>query len=98
MAIYRRYSVSSDVGDPVIREANRVLRLAAAVLEDDDEDRDLPFQQILRSPEEFRMPDLSKTKRLDREQEAQGLDWPRRAEDVEALGEMTVPRRHGRGR
>lgn len=85
--------------DPVLREASRILRLADALLHEDEDDEDdgVPFRHILSPPEEFRTPDLSRVKRLDREQELQGLDAHRRAEDVEPLGEMTVRRGcHGR--
>lgn len=48
-------------------------------------DEDTPFQHWIDSPEELRRPDLGKTKRLDREQEEEGLDANRRVEDVEDI-------------
>lgn len=51
--------------------------------EQDEEDN--PFQHNLESPEELRAPDLGATKRLDREQESEGLDTDRRVEDVEGV-------------
>lgn len=54
---------------------------------DDDENQDdIPFQHWLESPEELQAPDLGNTKRLDREQESDGLDTDRRVEDVEGIG------------
>jgi len=50
---------------------------------ENEEQDDVPFQQTIRSPKELRTPDLSRTKQLDREQEEEGLDADRRAEDVE---------------
>ncbi len=74
--------------DPVIRNAYRVLRRAAAVLKEDDPEGvdDSPFHGGFESSDELRTPDLTKTKRLDREQELQGLDTDRRVEDVESYG------------
>lgn len=55
--------------------------------DDSDEDKDnMPFQHYLESPEELQAPDLGTTKRLDREQEDEGLDSDRRVEDVEGIG------------
>lgn len=84
MALCRRTAAA----DPVIRNANRVLREVSALLRSsvDDGDDDIPFQQTIRSPEELRAPDLSRTRRLDREHEEQGLDTHRRVEDVESFG------------
>jgi hypothetical protein len=59
--------------DPVIRRARYILRQSAALLAAAEENDGVPFQHALSPPEEFREPDLSRTKRLDREQEAQGL-------------------------
>lgn len=54
--------------------------------ENGDEDKDdNPFQHWLSSPEELQAPDLGATKRLDREQEDDGLDSDRRVEDVEGV-------------
>jgi hypothetical protein len=61
----------ANTGDPVIREALRTLREAEKLLEEND---GVPFRHTLSPPEEFRDPDLTRTKRLDREQEARGLD------------------------
>lgn len=52
---------------------------------DQDDDDDNPFQHNLESPEELRAPDLGATRRLDREQESEGLDTDRRVEDVEGV-------------
>jgi hypothetical protein len=47
--------------DSVIRTANRVLREASALLRSAvDVDDDVPFPQILRSPDELRPPDLTR--------------------------------------
>ncbi len=48
--------------------------------EDDDND---DFKHYVQSPKELRGPDLDQTKRLDRDQESEGLDTDRRVEDVE---------------
>lgn len=51
------------------------------------DDRNEPeFQHWLESPEELQAPDLGATKRLDREQEDEGLDSDRRVEDIEGIG------------
>ena len=61
----------------LLRNATRVLREAAEVLdEDDDGADDSPFHHNIESPKELRTPDLFKTHRLDREQEERGLDRP----------------------
>jgi len=71
--------------------------------EDRDEDKDnIPFQHWLESPDELQAPDLGTTKRLDREQENEGLDSDRRVEDVEGIGsrpdedEAMMARQQGR--
>jgi hypothetical protein len=43
------------------------------------------FQHYLEPPEELQEPDLDQSKRLDREQEQEGLDVDRRAEDAEEV-------------
>lgn len=53
--------------------------------EESETDEDTPFQHWIDSPEELRQPDLGQTKRLDREQEDEGLDTDRRVEDVEDI-------------
>lgn len=54
-----------------------------------EEDQDTnPFQHFLESPPELQDPDLGATKRLDREQEDEGLDSDRRVEDIEGIGSM----------
>jgi hypothetical protein len=53
--------------------------------EHDEDKDDNPFQHWLESPEELQAPDLGATKRLDREQESDGLDSDRRVEDVEGV-------------
>jgi hypothetical protein len=68
--------------DPIIREALKTIRDAEKLLEEYD---GVQFRHTLSPPEEFRDPDLGRTKRLDREQEAGGLDAHRRAEDVERI-------------
>lgn len=60
---------------------------------DHQEDHELeqdtnPFQHFLESPPELQDPDLGATKRLDREQEDEGLDSDRRVEDIEGIGSM----------
>jgi hypothetical protein len=72
--------------DPVIRRARYILRQSAALLAAAEENDGVPFQHALSPPEEFREPDLSRTRQLDREQEAQGLDQHRRVEDVGSVG------------
>lgn len=47
---------------------------------------DMPFQNSNESPPELQTPDFDQTKRLDRDQEAEGLDTDRRVEDVEEVG------------
>lgn len=54
--------------------------------EHDEDKDDIPFQHWLESPEELQAPDLGTTKRLDREQESEGLDSDRRVEDIEGIG------------
>ena len=54
-------------------------------LNEEDTEADEPFQHWIDSPEELRQPDLGQTKRLDREQEDEGLDTDRRVEDVEDI-------------
>ena len=49
----------------------------------DDEPDDDDFKHYVESPRELRGPDFDRTKRLDRDQEAEGLDTDRRVEDVE---------------
>lgn len=74
--------------DPVISAATRTLRRAAVVIDEEelDEGDTSPFHGGFQSPPELQTPDLSRTKRLDREQEDRGLDTPRRVEDVEPVG------------
>lgn len=60
---------------------------------EDEEEED--FQHFLEPPPELQAPDLDESKRLDREQEIQGLDIDRRAEDAEELQpgqELFAPR------
>ena len=64
------------------------LRDAEKLLQEND---GVPFRHTLSPPEEFRHPDLTRTKRLDREQELRDLDTHRRVEDVERI----EPQRRG---
>jgi hypothetical protein len=72
--------------DPLLRRARHILHEASKLLEDDG----IPFRHSLSPPEEFRDPDLGRAHRLDREQEMQGLDTHRQAEDIPTVS--------GRGR
>lgn len=56
---------------------------AVDTLRDEDEDENDDFKHYVESPKELRDPDLDRTKRLDREQEEDGLDEDRRVEDIE---------------
>ncbi len=67
-----------------VEEEESVDEILRQALGDDVEDDD-PFQHYLESPKELQTPDLSQTQRLDREQESEGLDTDRRAEDVENI-------------
>lgn len=60
-------------------------------LRDESEDDTDDFHHWIESPPELRAPDMDKTKRLDRDQENDGLDADRRSEDVE---EFSVPAHH----
>ena len=62
-------------------------------LRNEDEDDTDDFKHYVESPKELRGPDLDQTKQLDREQEQEGLDVDRRAEDVEDVGGAPVPGR-----
>jgi hypothetical protein len=55
-------------------------------LRDESEDDTDLFHHWVESPPELRAPDMDKTQRLDREQESQGLDSDRNAEDAEEFG------------
>ena len=70
-------------------------------VEDNDASEDIPFEHWIESPEELLTPDLGQTKRLDREQEDEGLDTDRRVEDVEDImsddeADMAQPPLQGR--
>ena len=54
--------------------------------ESDDEQHNQQFQHWVESPPELQDPDLGAAKRLDREQEDEGLDSNRRVEDIEGFG------------
>jgi hypothetical protein len=47
---------------------------------------DMPFANEIGSPQELQTPDFDQTKRLDRDQEEEGLDSDRRVEDVGEVG------------
>lgn len=51
-----------------------------------DDKHEPEFQHWLESPDELQAPDLGATKRLDRQQEDEGLDSDRRVEDIEGIG------------
>jgi hypothetical protein len=65
--------------------------------EDEDDDTD-EFKHFVESPKELKGPDMDQTKRLDREQESQGLDKNRRVEQVEDIGGQTMASRNARRR
>lgn len=54
-------------------------------------DEDMPFQNSIESPEELQTPDFDQTRRLDRDQEAEGLDDDRLVENVEEVGAPGAP-------
>ena len=53
---------------------------------EEEADPNVPFANQIPSPPELRTPDFDQTKRMDRAQEAEGLDNDRRVEDVEEVG------------
>jgi hypothetical protein len=80
------------VGDSLMRQSNDSRYNAERAPEDIDtlrdeseDDTDL-FHHWVESPQELRAPDMDKTQRLDREQESQGLDDDRNAENAEDFG------------
>lgn len=66
--------------------------------ENDDDGTDNDFKHYVESPQELREPDLDQTKQLDRDQEQEGLDTNRRAEDVEDIGGRPMPTPNRRAR
>ena len=59
---------------------------------DEENDSTDDWKHYVDSPKELRGPDLDHTKRLDRDQEQEGLDADRRVEDVEDVGGPSMPR------
>ena len=55
------------------------------------EDPNRQFQNLIPSPPELQGPDLDQAKRLDRDQEQEGLDTTRRVEDVENISGSPTP-------
>jgi hypothetical protein len=55
-------------------------------LRDESEDDTDDFKHYVESPEELKAPNLDRTQQLDRTQEGEGLDTPRRVEQVEDVG------------
>ena len=54
-------------------------------LRDEDDDGTNEFKNYVKSPKELQAPDMDQAKRLDRDQESEGLDANRRVEDVENI-------------
>jgi hypothetical protein len=81
--------------DKLSRVEARINRLAYGEVEapedvdtlrDESEDDNDDFKHYVESPKELQQPNLDRTQQLDRTQESEGLDTPRRVEQVEDVG------------